>query len=321
MRICVVGLGNFGRLHATTLMSLAEVKLVGLVEQDRRILQAAQAQFPGIPAWSSLSAAVAESDAEAWIVASSTSSHVEAARTIMRASRRVLVEKPIAESLDDAESLAPLVAADSENFMAGHIVLFNSEFRQLLAERQRQGPISFIDCVRHRPATTMKLFPGESPFHLTMVHDLYCVLALMNRAEPTRFSAQRHHTADGACDLALAQLRWDDGTVASLTASFLTPQGMPNDGFDRLEVFGDGWAARIQPNPRPLELWDDRARWPAALEILATPTASSGMLAEELRTFCRVVRGREPTPVGAAYADAVQVLRWLDRLEEAARST
>jgi predicted dehydrogenase len=148
-----------------------------------------------------------------------------------------------------------------------------------------------------------------------MVHDLYCVLALMDRAEPVHFSAQAHNTSEGKCDLALAQLRWADGTVASFAASFLTPAGMPHDGFDRMEVFGQGWAARIEPNPRSLELWDDCARWPSALEIRAVPGSPSGMLAEELRTFCRVVRGLESVPLGASYADAMQVQRWVERLE------
>ncbi|RIK86387.1 MAG: gfo/Idh/MocA family oxidoreductase [Planctomycetota bacterium] len=318
MRICVAGLGNFGRLHALTVSRLAEARLAGIVEPRQDALAAARACFPGVPAWTSVDAALAECDAEAWIVATTTASHVDVARRLMAAGRFVLLEKPIAGSLQQAESLAPLVAADSRNLMAGHIVLFNSELAGLLDECRRRGPIAYIDCVRHRPTTTKKLFPGESPYHLTMVHDLYCVLALMNRAEPSRFAAQRRYDADGACDLALAQLAWPDGTVASLAASFLTPAGMPGDGFDRLEVFGQGWAARIQPNPRPLEVWDDRARWPAALEIRATPSGASGMLAEELRTFCRVVRGGEAPPVGAAYRDALAVLRWLDRLEAAA---
>ncbi len=320
VRIGVVGLGNFGRLHALTLTGLAEAQLVALVDQRPEALAAAQAQFANVPAWNNLERAIDECEAEAWVVASSTTSHIPVARMLLAAGRRVLVEKPLAENLKDAESLAPLVAADSSNLMAGHIVLFNSEFRQLLDEVRGRGPLAFIDCVRHRPVTTMQSLPGENPFHLTMVHDLYCVLALMNRAEPIHFSAQVHHTPAGECDVALAQLRWDDGAIASFAASYLTPGGMPHDGFDRMEVFGQGWAARMEPNPRPLELWDERARWPSALEIRAVPERSSGMLAEELRCFCRVVRGREPVPLGASYADAMQVQRWVDRLEAAAYS-
>ena len=161
----------------------------------------------------------------------------------------------------------------------------------------------------------MERFPEESPFELTMVHDLYCVLALMNRAEPSQLSAQTHVTDDGRCDLALAQLQWANGATASLTASFMTPEGMASDGYDRMEVFGHGWAARVRANPRPIELWDQRASWPMALEI-STGKCVSGMLAEELRCFCRVAAGVEHVPVGASYHDAVQILRWMDQLQQ-----
>ena len=83
---------------------------------------------------------------------------------------------------------------------------------------------------------------------------------------------------------------------------------------------GKGWAARLHPNPRPIEVWDDRANWPMMLEIRTDPMSPSGMMAEELRCFCRVVRGLEPVPVGATYQDAVQVQRWLDRLEASAKA-
>jgi predicted dehydrogenase len=318
VRVGVVGFGNFGRLHAQTLGGLAEAELVAIVDTRPVPLAEARSQFSHVSCWDNLAHALDRSGAEAWVVASSTASHIQVTSAILSAGHAVLVEKPIAQSRSAANSIASLVASDSRNLMAGHIVLFNSEFRKLLDEKQKRGPISFIDCVRHRPRTTMDLFPGESPFHLTMVHDLYCVLALMNREEPQHFAAQSHSTADGACDLAVAELQWDCGAIASLTASFLTPAGMAGDGFDRMEIFGRGWAGRILPNPRPIQLWDERATWPAALEISAVSGNPTGMLAEELRCFCRVVRGTDAVPIGATYADAVQVLGWLDQLEASA---
>ncbi|MDP6778890.1 MAG: Gfo/Idh/MocA family oxidoreductase [Candidatus Latescibacteria bacterium] len=320
MKIGVVGLGNFGRLHALTLAGLAESELVALVARRQASLDALDPDLAGVPhgprpkGWLDLDRAIAESDAEAWVVATSTASHVQVTRALLASGTPVLLEKPISEDLAEVRSLAELVAPDSANLMLGHILLFNSEFLQLQEEARNRGPVKHISCVRHRPVATMDAFPGESPFHLTMVHDLYCVLALTNRAEPVHFSAQVHRTSDGSCDLALAQLVWENGTVASFEASFLTPEGMAADGFDRMEVFGEGWMARIRPNPRPIELWDEKAHWPMALEIRADPSSPGGMLAEELRCFCRVVRGQQPIPVGATYADAVQVERWLDKL-------
>ena len=220
----------------------------------------------------------------------------------------------MADNLAEAKRLAPLVRADSSNLMLGHIVLFNSEFQQLREEAARRGPISFIDCVRHRPAHIVQQFPGENPLFATMVHDLYATQALLGRTEPARFSAQFHRTVQGEVDLALAQLVWEHGPVGSFAASYLTPAGMPPRGFDRMEVFGDGWSARIAPNPRPIEMWDARASWPMPLEIRASGGSASGMLAEELRCFCRVVRGLQEVPAGATYADALQVQTWMEQL-------
>ena len=318
VRMGVVGLGRFGRLHSLTLAGLAEANLVGLVARRQASLDALSGELPGVPGWTDLQQAISESDAEAWVVACTTVAHVTVAKTLLEAGKAVLLEKPVADSLPEAESLRALVRSDSSNLMMGHIVLFNSEFQQLRDEVAARGPISYINCVRHRPASIVADFPGENPLHAAMVHDLYSAQVLTERAEPTHFSAQYHRTSGGAVDLVLAQLRWEHGPVASFAASYLTPPGMPARGIDRTEVFGEAWSAQIVPNPRPVEVWSDRAEWPMALEIRATPSGATGMMAEELRCFCRVVRGLHDVPVGATFADAIQVQRWMDRLESCA---
>ena len=315
VKIGVIGLGRFGRLHALTLAGLAEADVVGLVARRQASLDALSGELPGVPGWTNLEQAITECDAEAWIVACTTASHVPVAKALLEAGKTVLLEKPIADNLSDAESLQPLVQTDSSNLMIGHIVLFNSEYQQLRDEVSNRGPVSYINCVRHRPASIVEQFAGENPLHAAMVHDLYATQVLVDCAEPIHFSAQYHHTPSGQVDLALAQLKWEHGPVASFAASYLTPSGMPPRGIDYTEVFGAGWSARIVPNPRPIEVWSDQSEWPMALEIRATDAGATGMMAEELRCFCRVVRGVQEVPVGATYADAIQVQRWMSKLE------
>lgn len=317
VRIGVVGLGGFGRQHACTVAGIAEAELVALVARRQQSLDAVAEMLPGVPGWLDLEQALAESDAEAWIIATSTAAHVPLTRMLLEAGKTVLLEKPVSSSLAEAESLAPLVRPDSSNLMLGHIVLFNSEFRQLQQEVRTRGRVRFMDWVRHRPASHVTRFPGENPMHLTMVHDLYATQALLGRAEPEAITGQVHYSESGAVDLVLAQLHWPGGTLGSYTAAFMTPPGMPGNGYDRMELFGDGWSARMQMNPRPIEVWDERALWPMPLEIRAEPTGPTGMMAAELRCFCRVARGLEPVPVGATYEDALQVQRWMDRIEAA----
>ncbi len=321
VKIGVIGLGRFGRLHSLTVAGLAEANLVGLVARREESLRAMAAELPGVPSWTDLDQAINESGAEAWIVACTTAAHVTVTKKLLAAGKKVLLEKPISENLEEARNLAALVEPDSNNLMLGHIVLFNSEFQQLRDEVHRRGSISYIDCVRHRPATIVAQFPGENPLHAAMVHDLYATQVLVDRAEPATFSAQYHRTKNGEIDLALAQLKWPSGIVASFAASYLTPGGMPPRGFDRTEVFGDGWCARISPNPRPIEVWDTQASWPLALEIRAGTSGATGMMAEELRYFCQVVRSRQAVPIGATYADAIQVQEWMEKLTSCASAS
>jgi predicted dehydrogenase len=134
VRIGVVGLGRFGRLHALTLARLAEADLVALVARRQASLDGLVAEFPGIPGWTSLEQAIEESGAEAWVVACSTAARVPVTRRLPQAGKSVLLEKPVADSLAEAKALAPLVRENSSNLMLGHIVLFNSEFQQLREE-------------------------------------------------------------------------------------------------------------------------------------------------------------------------------------------
>ena len=313
----VIGMGRFGNLHARTLAALDGGELVAIVARRQASLDEAYVDLPTVKGYLDLDLAISDSNADAWIVACTTKQHVSVVSQLLRAGKKVLLEKPISEDMHEAESLREWVGEDSSNLMLGHILLFNSEFRQLRAEVKQRGELYHIDAVRHRPATILESFRGENPLYAAMVHDLYCAQALLGGAEPEEFGCQYHRTG-GEIDLANATLTWGNGVVGRFAASFMTPEGMPPRGVDRMEVFGAGWSAKLEPNPRPLTLWSDRAEWPLALEILMDEDGVGGMMAEEQRCFLGVVRGERAVPLGARYEDALQVQRWMDRLDSAA---
>src|ERR1051326_6446205 len=94
VKVGVVGLGRFGRLHALTLARLAEAELVGLVARRRESLTALEGELPGVPGWTDLEQALRESSAEAWVVACTTASHVAVTKALLAAGKGVLLEKP-----------------------------------------------------------------------------------------------------------------------------------------------------------------------------------------------------------------------------------
>ena len=103
VRIGVVGLGNFGRLHALTLAGLAEANLVALVDVNQSRLDEIHLHLPTVPRWSTLDEALPEAKAEAWVMATRTESHIPLAAKILAAEGFALIEKPLAESTDSAK--------------------------------------------------------------------------------------------------------------------------------------------------------------------------------------------------------------------------
>src|SRR5262245_31366744 len=93
VKIGVVGLGRFGRLHALTLAKLAEAELVGLVSRRQASLDKLTTELPSVPGWTDLTRAIEESSAEAWVVACTTAAHVPVATAILKAGKSVLLEK------------------------------------------------------------------------------------------------------------------------------------------------------------------------------------------------------------------------------------
>lgn len=319
VKIGVVGIGSFGRMHARTIAGLGEARLAGVVYRSASSLDELRKSLGDVPAWTDLDQALDQCDADAWVIATRTDTHVPFAETILKRGLPVLMEKPLSSDVETAERLRPLVKADSSNVFMGHIVLFSSKFKRLMAEAQRRGGIAYFHAVRHRPRALGEMFHEETPLALLMVHDLYLALALMRGEEPSHMTATMRLNTSGRYDVALAEMHWKSGAWGSFTVSFLTPPGMPADGFDRFEIFGDGWAARTDLNPQPLAIYTDKVEWPMALEIDDDPAAPSGFLAEELRHFCRVVQGRAAVPMGCRYEDAITIQRWADRLEAIAR--
>src|SRR5579864_7148863 len=120
VKIGVIGLGRFGRLHALTVAGLAEAELVGLVARRQASLDRLGPELPGVPGWTRLEQALDESKAEAWVVACTTAEHVPVTKTLLEAGKTVLLEKPVADNLDEARRLVPLVRSDSSNLMLGH---------------------------------------------------------------------------------------------------------------------------------------------------------------------------------------------------------
>ncbi|HRQ89245.1 MAG TPA: Gfo/Idh/MocA family oxidoreductase, partial [Bacteroidia bacterium] len=141
----VVGVGAIGRNHARVYAELESVDLVAIYDANLDHARALAAEF-GTEAVGSLDELIARVDAAS--VATPTVTHREIATRLLGAGRHVLVEKPIADSVDDAKAMIDLAAEKGCVLQVGHIERFNPVMSRL--EEVLDSP-RFIECHRLSP--------------------------------------------------------------------------------------------------------------------------------------------------------------------------
>jgi predicted dehydrogenase len=209
-RVAVIGVGHLGQHHARILAAMPEAELVAVVDTrpDRAAEIAAKHATAALTNHSSLVGSV-----DAVSIATPTASHVEIALPFIEAGAAVLVEKPMAVSLADADRLVAAAEARSTILAIGHTERFNPAVAAAvpLVSRPR-----FIEI--HRLGT----FPERSLdidviFDL-MIHDLDILLALVG-SEVDAVEAIGVNVLTPRIDIANARLRFASGCIANVTAS------------------------------------------------------------------------------------------------------
>ncbi len=209
LRVGVVGCGHFGRFHALKIASGARTSLIGVSDLDpaRAGVLARETKCAAM-AWPDLLAAC-----DAVVVASPAETHHRLASEALLAGRHVLVEKPIAATLDEADSLAELARRAGKVLQVGHLLRYSAEHRAITSRMRR--PL-YIECVRIAPFKPRGT--DVSVILDLMIHDLDLVLALVD-SPIAAVDALGAPVASLHEDIANARVRFESGAVATITAS------------------------------------------------------------------------------------------------------
>lgn len=211
LRLGVVGAGVFGRHHALKAAAGPRSAYAGSYDLAPDRAQAVAAEAGGV-AFSSLDALIAGSDAV--IIASPTRAHADAALAALEAGRPVLVEKPIAATLAQADSMAEAARRRGLVLQVGHLERF-SAVRTAIAQ-VIERPL-FIEALRIAPFKPRGT--DVSVMLDLMIHDIDLALSLCP-AELVQIDATGAPViGEQEEDIGNARLRFADGCVASITAS------------------------------------------------------------------------------------------------------
>nr|WP_314070119.1 Gfo/Idh/MocA family oxidoreductase [uncultured Roseococcus sp.] len=210
-RIGVFGAGHFGRFHTLKLSGSPRATLAGLHDADpaRAAQVAAEAGCPALSAEALLEAC------DAVVIATPTLFHARLAEAALRAGKHVFVEKPITATLAEADALIALAAERGLVLMVGQIERHSAAIRTLRESSKGRRLVS-LEATRVAPFRPRSL--DVSVVLDLMIHDLDLILSLV----PSPLAEVR--AVGGSVmtklpDWAVAQLRFEDGTQAQVTAS------------------------------------------------------------------------------------------------------
>jgi predicted dehydrogenase len=215
IKVAVVGCGHLGTIHARLLAARDDAELVAVVDPSPEARDRVAAAH-GCQALAEPAAVVGR--AEAVVIAAPTALHTEVAVPLLEAGVDLLIEKPLAVTVDDARLIAATARRLGRTVAVGHVERFNPAWQAAVA---RAGEVTAIEARRLAPFTFRSLDAGV--IHDLMIHDIDLVLSL----DPGRLERVEAHglvATGGHEDAVRARLVFDSGLVADLAASRISPR-------------------------------------------------------------------------------------------------
>lgn len=317
LRIGVVGVGSLGFHHARLLRDIADVELVGVFDSDPQRLAEVGAQL-GVPVAAGLESLLER--VEAAVVAVPTIAHEEVALAALERGVHLLIEKPIAPTLEAADRILAAASRSGALVQIGHIERFNGALRA--CEPYLEEPL-FVES--HRLAPFAVRGTDVAVVLDLMIHDLDLVLSLVQRPVVS-LSAVGVPVLTSSPDIANARLEFEGGAVANLTASRVSPDRMrkvrifQRSGYLSLDLAsGTGEFLRLRPGvPFGVGLPHPATSLADLVEQVTFQGSGPDALSCELASFVSAVRGRSPVVVTGedgrrALAVALDIIGQIER--------
>ena len=228
MKVGIIGVGHLGKIHLKILLGMKQVEVVGFYDINKQIASEVSSNFgvTDFPTMESLIDSVDMVD-----VVAPTTSHYEIALKVIKSSKHVFIEKPLAASVEEAKELVKLAHEAKVKIQVGLVERFNPAF--IAAADNIENPM-FIE--NHRLALFNPRGTDVSVVMDLMIHDLDIVLHTV-KSSVKRISASGVAVVSDTPDIANARIEFDNGCVANLTASRMSMKNMRKTRFFQKDAY------------------------------------------------------------------------------------
>jgi len=296
IRVAVVGVGEFGRNHVRVWRELEGAELVGIVDASSERAASVAAEF-GTRVLPSLDVLAVER-VDAVTLAVPTKEHASVGCRLLSAGHDLLVEKPMAASLAEADDLIAAAKRGGRILQIGHVERFNPA---VAAAKSIVSQPMFFEVHRLGIFTPRSL--DVDVVYDVMIHDLDILLALVD-SEVVDLKAVGIPVITDKVDIAHARIEFAAGAVANVTASRVSTERVRKMRFFQQHEYisldftrQDVLRVRVRPGDPQPEIGFEKL-----------PTTPEEPLKAELRAFLDCVRARR-TPIvdGAAGRRALEL--------------
>jgi predicted dehydrogenase len=306
-----------GEAHLRAYAAQPGVRIVGLATRTAARGSELTARYPIENVYGSAVELLEDARPDGVSVTTSEHEHVEPTITALERGVGVLLEKPIASNVADAERIAEAADAHRVPVVPAHVLRFTPTYRHLREEvvAGSIGEVVAISARRDRPRFVARHYARVHPAYLTAVHDIDLVLWLTG-SRVARVRALQRSPSGGQAELIWAHLELASGALAAIAAAHLHPDGGTVSNSDRLEVYGTSGVAVVDFTIPPLVVHAGPSRAP---DWLLEPPDGGGAFGAEIAHFCDCLRRGRPSDV-VTLAEAVAGIRVADAMVRSATS-
>ena len=244
--IAVIGCGYWGRNHVRTLSELGA--LAAVADADTARAEALAGQF-AVPA-RDIGQILEDGDIDAVVLALPPQFHAQFALQAIAAGKHVLVEKPIALNVDDAQQVVDAGVAAGVTVMTGHVLRFHPAF-EALADMVAEGALGTIQYIHSHRVGLGKFHAQNDALWDIAPHDLSLIIALTGE-EPSDIRGEGSAVLNHLSDFAHLHLAFPGGVRSHVFAARLNPYRER-----KLTVIGD----------KAMAVFDDVAPWSEKLAV------------------------------------------------------
>ena len=224
----VLGAGHLGKIHLRLLNQSEKYNLVGFYDADEDNAKKVEAEF-GYTYFNSIEKLIDAVDVVD--IVTPTLSHFDCAKQAISKGKHIFIEKPITNTVEEAETLRNLVANHGVKGQVGHVERFNPAF---IGVKDMLDKPMFIET--HRLAEFNPRGTDVPVVLDLMIHDIDIILSVV-KSKVKHLSASGVSVISDTPDIANARIEFENGCVANLTASRISLKNMRKTRFFQRDAY------------------------------------------------------------------------------------